>query len=348
VRSFRADGNLEARNSQHGILCGEIIHALAPEAGMLLANWDVEKPDSFLDAVRWARQQGARIISCSVVMPSCSDGEGGGAVHADLARLLGSGKDAGDLLCFASAGNTTDRHWSGAFSDRGDGWHEWGPAQIDNGLRPWGEDTISVELYGKPGLWYEVVVFDDDTGDEVSRAKTDPRQTDRSAAVVRFPPVDDHHYRVRVRHLGGAAGPFHVATMWSSLEVTTPRGSVCFPADGVNVIAMGAVDAGGHKHRYSACGPNSPRPKPDLVATVPFPSLCRSRPFGGTSAAAPQGAGLAALWLSRHPEWTAEQVRDAVQQAASDLGPRGHDGETGYGLICLPGNQSLASGSVGR
>ena len=32
ARSFRADGNLEAKDSQHGILCGEVIHALAPAA----------------------------------------------------------------------------------------------------------------------------------------------------------------------------------------------------------------------------------------------------------------------------------------------------------------------------
>src|SRR5437016_861935 len=30
VRSFRQDGNLEARASQHGILCAEVIHTVAP------------------------------------------------------------------------------------------------------------------------------------------------------------------------------------------------------------------------------------------------------------------------------------------------------------------------------
>jgi hypothetical protein len=54
VRSFRHDGNLEAKDSQHGILCGEVIHALAPEAELLFANWEPEHPDRFLDAVRWA------------------------------------------------------------------------------------------------------------------------------------------------------------------------------------------------------------------------------------------------------------------------------------------------------
>ena len=36
VRSFRRDQNLEARDSQHGILCGEVVHALAPDAEILL------------------------------------------------------------------------------------------------------------------------------------------------------------------------------------------------------------------------------------------------------------------------------------------------------------------------
>src|SRR5207248_5933545 len=91
VKSFRYDGNLEARDSQHGILCAEVIHALAPDAELLFANWEPDCSDQFLAAVRWARQQGARILSCSLIMPSWSDGEGGGTVHAELARLLGSG-----------------------------------------------------------------------------------------------------------------------------------------------------------------------------------------------------------------------------------------------------------------
>src|SRR5438105_3434055 len=70
VRSFRLDGNLEAKDSQHGILCAEVVHAMAPEAELLLANWEPDRPDKFLEAVRWARQQGARIISCSMIMPS--------------------------------------------------------------------------------------------------------------------------------------------------------------------------------------------------------------------------------------------------------------------------------------
>jgi subtilisin family serine protease len=102
------------------------------------------------------------------------------------------------------------------------------------------------------------------------------------------------------------------------------------------MVAVGAVDAAGRRLFYSSCGPNSRQPKPDLVAEVPFPSQWRARSFTGTSAAAPQAAGLAALWCSRHPGWTAAQVRSAMLAAACDLGPPGHDCETGFGRISLP------------
>jgi subtilisin family serine protease len=96
------------------------------------------------------------------------------------------------------------------------------------------------------------------------------------------------------------------------------------------------VSFDGQRMTYSSCGPNSAQPKPDLVAPVPFPSLWRARPFSGTSASAPQAAALAALWWSRYPGWTAAQVRLALTSSARDLGPPGHDYETGYGLITLP------------
>src|SRR5262249_40558478 len=112
--------------------------------------------------------------------------------------------------------------------------------------------------------------------------------------------------------------------------------SIPFPADGPEVIAVGAVDDEGRRMPYSSCGPNSACPKPDLVAEVPFASAWRERPFTGTSAAAPQAAGLAALCWCLHSDWNAQQVRDALGRWAHDLGPVGHDNETGYGLIALP------------
>src|SRR5262249_46255665 len=142
TRSFRKDQNLEARDSQHGILCGEVVHAIAPDAEILFANWEPDSPHAFLDAIRWAKGQGASVISCSLIMPSWSDGEGGGEVHRGLAPLLDG------ALFFASAGNTAQRHWCGVFAPRDDGWHCWQGDAIANTLTPWGAERIAVEFYG--------------------------------------------------------------------------------------------------------------------------------------------------------------------------------------------------------
>jgi subtilisin family serine protease len=334
VRSFRKDHNLEARDSIHGILCGEVIHTLAPRAELLLANWEPDCPDAFLDAVRWARGQGARILSCSVIMPSWGDGEGGGAVHEALDELLGD-----DLMCFASAGNTAQRHWQGHYNPSRDGRHQWQAGHVRNLLYPWGRERVAVELYGGTQARFELEVYHHTTGALIGTEKMLCDATEHCGrAVVRFEPEPGASYDVCVRGPRRAAGEerFHLVVLGGNLLTTTSEGSIPFPADGAHVFAVGAIDALGQRTSYSSCGPNSRQPKPDFVALVPFPSLCRERPFSGTSAAAPQAAGIAALLWARHPDWTTAQVGAALRAAAQDLGPVGHDFETGHGLIRLP------------
>jgi subtilisin family serine protease len=349
VRSFRVDQDLEARDSQHGILCAEVVHALAPEAGVILANWEPDHPSSFVEAVGWARRQGAQIISCSLIMPSWSDGEGGGSVHAALARLLGTGRQPHDLLFFACAGNTAQRHWAGRFHPDAHGFHEWLPGQTSNTLRPWGKDRVAVEVYGPVDGDYDLQVLEHESDRLVGHAsihwgfdEAALRGTKKQGgcAVVRFLPEPERRYAIRLfrpdRPDAKVSDKFHVVVLGGSLERATMTGSIPFPADGDGVEAVGAVDGEGRRLFYSSCGPNSRRPKPDFVAPVPFASLLRERAFAGTSAAAPQAAGHAALWRSRHPDWSADRVRLAMRESARDLGPKGHDWETGYGLVHLP------------
>jgi hypothetical protein len=225
TRSFRLDGDLEAKDSQHGILCAEVVHAIAPEAELLLANWEPDRPDLFLEAVRWARREGARIISCSMIMPSWSDGEGGGPVNEALAAIVGSGREPGDLLCFASAGNTAQRHWCGFFQGTAEGYHLWRPGLRDNLVTPWGTERVSVELYGSPGGRYDLLVYDALTGTLVgqSPASLNSRVSGRrTCAVVRFTPLPGRLYAVRVRSPqpaeGGSAPRFHLVVLGCGLS----------------------------------------------------------------------------------------------------------------------------------
>jgi hypothetical protein len=335
VHSFREDGNLEARDSQHGILCGEVIRALAPEAELLLANWETDRPESFLAAVRWARKQGARVISCSVIMPTWSDGEGHGSAHQKLTELLGSGTQTQDVLLFASAGNTAQRHWGGMFHEASPGLHDWQLGQTENVIHPWGTDRVSVELCWPRGARYELEVEDVTAGRLAGRCLTH-ENGDFNSAVVRFAPQQGHGYTLKLRKRSGDASKFHLVVLGGNLDYATASGSVPFPADGSEVVAVGAVNRAGKRVSYSSCGESVEHLKPDLAATIPFPSTWRERPFTGTSAAAPQAAGLAALVLSRHPDWNADKVRHTLQESVKHLGNTSPNCETGYGQIHLP------------
>jgi hypothetical protein len=117
---------------------------------------------------------------------------------------------------------------------------------------------------------------------------------------------------------------------------------VITPADGDSVIAVGAVDASGVIARFSSKGPTfDGRVKPDVVA-MGVGTYCATvtgyDALGGTSFATPLVAGVCALLLEAHPDWSPVQVRDTLQSTASRAG----DPDTlfGYGI----GNAAKASG----
>src|SRR5260370_24807572 len=110
--------------------------------------------------------------------------------------------------------------------------------------------------------------------------------------MVRFEPKAGHDYGVRLKLLDGPGGAFHLVSLHSDLSEVNRPGSVAFPGDGPEVVAVGAVDHGGRLTSYSACGTPNCAVKPDLVAPVPFLSSWRDPPFTGTSAASPQAPAV--------------------------------------------------------
>jgi subtilisin family serine protease len=110
------------------------------------------------------------------------------------------------------------------------------------------------------------------------------------------------------------------------------RPPVAYPAALESVISVSAVETSGQLASFSSYGPTL-----DLVA--PGVNIISTRlddtygPRSGSSFAAPQVAGLAALLLSRQPQLTAAQVRGALVASTQDLGDTGWDFSFGSGQI---------------
>jgi serine protease AprX len=101
-------------------------------------------------------------------------------------------------------------------------------------------------------------------------------------------------------------------------------GSIIAPADADSIISAGAVNYSRALASFSSIGPtNDGRIKPDVVApgvSIYVASTAGASAYGhssGTSFSCPLTAGVAALVLSAHPEFTPIQVRDAIRNTAS-------------------------------
>jgi len=110
------------------------------------------------------------------------------------------------------------------------------------------------------------------------------------------------------------------------------------PADGPNVIAVGAVFANGGVVGFSSRGPTADgRIKPDVMAMgagvrVVIPSSTNQYTFSsGTSFSCPLIGGVVTQILSAHPETTPLQMLNALRSTASMANAPNND--FGYGII---------------
>lgn len=110
------------------------------------------------------------------------------------------------------------------------------------------------------------------------------------------------------------------------------------PADGDGVITVGAVTLEGMRAGFSSVGPTADgRIKPDVMALGVGNQVASARSAdeyerrSGTSFACPLVAGVAALILSAHPDWSPAQVLEALRSTASQAAAP--DNRMGWGIV---------------
>ncbi len=115
------------------------------------------------------------------------------------------------------------------------------------------------------------------------------------------------------------------------------RNTLVAPSDGVRVLTAGAVSRGGTRAGFSSVGPTSDgRLKPDVAAMGVNVKVARhfDHVYGvasGTSFSCPLTAGVVALVLQAHPDYTVDQVLEAVRSTASQAAAP--DRLLGWGIL---------------
>lgn len=151
----------------------------------------------------------------------------------------------------------------------------------------------------------------------------------------------------------------HLAALQRAALYAQSKGAVVFMAagnDGLNharwrnhkqLVAVGSTDPDGGVSYFSSRGSFV-----DLVAPgrniLSLTTKDRTYNWSGTSFASPIAASVASLMLTANPELSPWQVRALLARTATDLGKRGVDDESGYGLINAEAAVAAAIATKGK
>jgi len=364
TKDYTSDG-LET-GTNHGTAVAELVHSVAP--GALLFLKKVGDEVDLANAVDDSLRQGIRVIIHSVGWFNTNFTDGTGIIDEIAGRAYRAG-----ILWVNAAGNHAEQHWSGPFRDRdGDGWAEFQGSKEELKLQAsFGEVQLFLTWNDWPRTCQDYDLF-------LYNAKGALVASSQNYQSCSEPPTEEIDYlvlqpgtyyvRVLARNRLNLVA-LKIFTASQRLEPAVPQGSLPAPADAPGVLSVGAIPIGrwesGPQEPFSSQGPTTDgRIKPDIMGpdnVRTFTEIGLLHRFRGTSAAAPQVAGAAALLLSQHPDWSADRVWMELERSSIDMGPPGKDSIYGWGRLNLslgrpsaertihtiirPGDQAIQGGS---
>jgi hypothetical protein len=143
-----------------------------------------------------------------------------------------------------------------------------------------------------------------------------------------------------------ARGSIVVAAVGNEREEGSPLN---FPATYPHVVTVASTDMADRASTFSSASPAVDLAAPGDAIPVAVPTIFTPTGFtrlSGTSFAAPVVSGaIAWIWTTR-PELEKTQVIELLRRSARDLGPRGRDVDTGFGLLDLPSALTFATPPV--
>ena len=353
AQSFRADGDITGGGEVHGAAVAEIVHDMAPDAQMYLANFDTEV--GLANASQWLTAQGVQVINASWGYFTSGPGDGTGIVDNVVTQSVANG-----TTWSVAAGNHAQKHWSGVFNDTDNNlFHEFQNTPfIDEGNQLGfymlaGEPAIGElkwdDPFGASCRDYDLILMrtDDDTGLPLTVASSENRQYNGGCVPGADPvemlsanvPVTDIYHLVIKKYFAPTNATMHLYSAVQDLEYQVIDNSVLQPADHPSVLTVGAVYWGSPDsiEYFSSRGPTTDgRTKPDIagpdgVSTATYGAGA----FFGTSGASPHIAGAAALLKQRLPCYAPAQIKAFLEANVVDLGPAGKDNMFGWGRLSL-------------
>jgi Subtilase family len=115
--------------------------------------------------------------------------------------------------------------------------------------------------------------------------------------------------------------------------------SPSYPASFAHVLTVGATDESDRVASFSSSSPAMDLGAPGQNIETAIPTIYNPTGYDsldGTSFSAPLVSGAAAAVWTLRPKLTNTQLFEVMRRSARDLGRRGWDGDTGYGILNVP------------